>query len=90
MENNYQDWLKELDRLMFEIGKFGKDRLDLAESSRLQALLRDGSRVLTNIFYFLQQKDRVRQFEDTTREIDDQERQLLIRLLEQKKQSAVY
>ena len=90
MENNYSDWLKELERLMFEISKFGKERLDVTEASRLQALFRDGARLLVNIFYYLEQKDRVHQFEETTREIDEQERQLLIRLLEQKKQSAVY
>ena len=90
MENNYNDWLKELERLMYEISKFGKDRLDVQEAARLQGLLRDGSRLLAGIFFYLEQKDRVRQFEEATREIDEQERQLLIRLLEQKKQSAIY
>jgi hypothetical protein len=37
--------------------------------------------------YFVQQKDRVSKFDESTQEIDDEERAILVRLLDQKLKS---
>ena len=87
MENNVEGWKNELKRLMGDINNFKTDNPDVVAACKLRGLFRDGSRVLTDIFYFLEQKDRVAKFDESTEEIDDSERQILIRLLEQKMKS---
>ncbi len=84
LENNFADWQSELKRLMSVIGGFNTAKPSVEEISDLRGLLRDGERVIADIMYFLQQKDRVKNFEESTEEIDDQEREFLIRLLENK------
>ena len=86
-ENNYPDWQAELGRLVQEITKLEDENLELAELVRLRALFRDATRVVDDIFYYLEQKDRVERFEEATKEIDPEERAMLIRLLEQKLKS---
>ena len=87
MENNYQDWLDELGRLMNELRKFSDITPDVASCSKMRALFRDGSRVLADLFYFIEQKDRVEKFEKSSQNFTDTERGILVRLLEQKIQS---
>jgi hypothetical protein len=84
MENNFEDWKGELKRIIDEINKFRTDDPDIVEASQLRALLRDGSRVLADMFYYIQQKDRLDQFNQSIQDIDSDERDILIRLLEQK------
>lgn len=84
LENNYDDWKKELDRLVREIEKLNVQEPDVPTLFSLQALLRDGSRVLADIFYFKEQQDRLKKFLDSTKEIDPEERRLLIQILQQK------
>ena len=84
MENNFQDWKNELERLMGAINKCEGATEDVKTALKLRALLRDGARVLSNIFYFVEQRQRVAAFNDSSDEIDAQERAILIRILEQK------
>jgi len=60
------------------------DELDLGAASKLRAKLLDGIRVLGDIVFYVKQQDRVKNFKESTKEIDDQERALLIQLLEGK------
>lgn len=83
-ENNYDVWQEELARLMKEILNFKDRNPDVATASELRALFRDGSRVIADIFYYLQQKDRVARFEQASKSLGPQERSVLIGLLEQK------
>lgn len=85
MENNYNDWVQELDRLMKEYQSMKKDEMDFQEAAKLRAMLLDGVRVLGDIVFFLKQKERLRNFTSSVEEIDPQERDLLIRLLKGKK-----
>jgi hypothetical protein len=86
LENNYQDWMEELQRLMTELQNAEVNN-DIESGSRLRALLLDAIRVLGDIVFFLEQKERVANFDDSTREIDDSERDLLISILEGKARS---
>lgn len=83
-ENNFNEWTKELKRLMDEINTCNVDNPDVATVSRLRSLFRDASRVVADIFYYVEQKDRVTKFSASTQDIDDEERGLITRLLEQK------
>ncbi|MEW5894801.1 MAG: hypothetical protein AB1650_03420 [Candidatus Omnitrophota bacterium] len=84
LENSYQEWQNELKRLVKEISAYKGRPTDVKTSSDLRALCRDGSRVLADIFYYIQQKDRVNKFEQAIKDVGPQERSLLIGLLEQK------
>lgn len=90
LENNYQDWLKELDRLVAEVDKSAPDELNFETAARLRALIFDAVRVLGDIQYFLKQKERVENFTAATAEIDPEERDMLIKLLQGKLKSADY
>ena len=83
-ENNYNDWTEELKRLMIEINQCNSEDLSFEEASKLRAILLDGIRVLGDIVFFIKQKERLRNFSESIEEIDDEERDLLIRLLEGK------
>lgn len=84
MENNVEDWKLEMKRLMEEINTLQVKDPDVVTSLKLRALFRDASRTLADIFYFKQQKDRVARFEESIQMIDQSERQILAKLLEQK------
>ncbi len=87
MENNYNDWVQELERLIALYGQMEKDSLVFSEAAKLRAMLLDGVRVLGDIVFFLKQKERIKNFTESTEELDDDERDLLIRLLSGKKLS---
>ena len=84
LENNYNDWTEELKRLMEEIKIIDTEDIDYNNSSKLRAMLLDGIRVIGDILFFLKQKERITNFTESTKEIDPQERDLLIQLLEGK------
>ena len=84
LENNYNDWTEELKRLMGEIKQEDVQQPDFNAASKLRARLLDGIRVIGDIVFFLKQKDRVKNFTESTEEIDPEESALLVRLLEGK------
>ena len=86
-ENNFKDWTKELKRLMDEINACNVDNPNADTVAKLRSLFRDASRVVADIFYYAEQKDRIAKFTESTQEIDADERGLLARLLEQKLKS---
>ena len=87
MQNNFGDWEKELDRIMSDIPKYKIDNPDTNSLSQLAAVLRDASEVLGDIYYYLQEKERVENFAEAIEDLDNDERSTLVRLLEQKMRS---
>jgi hypothetical protein len=86
-ENDFNNWSKELARLIDHTRNYDVDNPDVATVARLRSIFRDASRVIADIMYFVQQKDRVSKFDESTQEIDDEERAILVRLLDQKLKS---
>jgi len=84
LENNFNDWLLELKRIVGEINRMKDLELNVKNASHLRALLEDGKRVISDIAFFLEKKERIRNFEEATLEIDKEERSLLIKLLKRK------
>ncbi len=84
LENNFNDWLLELKRIIGEINKMKDLEPNVENASHLKALLEDGKRVIFDIAFFLEKKERIRNFEEATLEIDREERDLLIKLLKGK------
>ncbi len=84
MENNFQDWLLEVKRIRDEINKVNQSEPDFETASRLRAMLEDGKRVLYDISFFLEKKERETAFADSTQELDREEKDLLVKLLKNK------
>ncbi|HSJ24315.1 MAG TPA: hypothetical protein VK929_06600 [Longimicrobiales bacterium] len=62
-ENNFHDWIAELNRLLDEMAALEADGLDnLAELMHLQALCRDAMHVTPEVIYYLRERQRVEQF----------------------------
>lgn len=81
MENNFNDWMTEIQRLMEELARQESAACDLKWCAMTRALLLDAIRVMGDVFFFLQQKERVGNFADSTAELDDSEREILINIL---------
>jgi hypothetical protein len=90
LENNFVDWMNELKRLINEINKYQSNDPNIQTASKLRGLLQDGIRVLADIFFFLQQKERIENFTNATEEITPEEGMTLARILEQKLRSPDY
>ena len=85
MENNFNAWIDELKRLMGNINHYAADQPDVAAAVTLRGLCRDGTNLLAEVIYFLQQKDRIRNFQQTTEHLTEQDRAVLIQLLQKKR-----
>jgi hypothetical protein len=84
MENNFNDWLLEVKRIVGEVNKFNAAESDFEAASRLRAMLEDGKRVLYDISFFLEKKEREAKFTEATLELDKEEKDLLVKLLRHK------
>jgi hypothetical protein len=84
VENNFSDWLSELKRIVDEVNRINEAEPSLETASHLKAMLEDGKRVIYDIIFFLERKERIENFENATRELDKDERDLFIGLLRSK------
>ena len=81
LENNFDDWMSEIKRLVGEISSFvGKD-ITVEDAVHIRALLMDAMRTAGDVAFYLQQKERLEKFEESVKELDPDERMLLIKLL---------
>jgi hypothetical protein len=63
---------------------------DLQSALFLRGLLRDAIGVLSSMIYFLQQKERIQNFRQSMTQLTPADKEMLVRLLEQKKKSWDY
>ncbi len=85
MENNFKDWLMELSRIVTQIDRTAAQQdIDFGTASRLRAVIEDGKRVIYDISFFLEKKEREEKFADATMELDNEEKDLLAKLLRSK------
>ncbi len=87
LENNYDDWMAELKRLVDSICSLQGEDFGTDVAMQLRALIYDATRVMDDLIYFTQHKERLERFEEATRELDKDERVHLVRILEQKLKS---
>jgi len=81
LENNYNDWLNELKRIIGEIQRISETEESLDTINSLIAMLEDGIRVVHDIIFLLEKKERIKAFEESTQQLDKSEREVLVRLL---------
>ncbi|MDD3374191.1 MAG: hypothetical protein PHY73_00515 [Candidatus Omnitrophica bacterium] len=87
MENNFEEWVREVKRLIDEINKETKDNMDFVCAGKIQGMVRDVIRTLGDVLFYLQSKERLEKFKEATKKIDNEERALLIDLLQHKMNS---
>ncbi len=82
-EHDIDQWRNELKRLMEELKKQQAAGLDEIDSlMRIRALCREALRVLPDMAYYFREKERIRKFEDVTRDaIDTETRRALANLI---------
>lgn len=86
-ENNFNDWLSELQRIVAEISVKTDAQPDAEKAFYLRGLLQDGQRLVEDIVWFLEKKERVARFIKPGQTLDPQERELLARYLIEQIQS---
>jgi hypothetical protein len=65
-ENNFDDWISELQRLVAELDRRRAEGLNsLADLMHVQALCRDAMHVTPEVIYYLREKQRVEQFRES-------------------------
>ena len=80
-ENNYKDWIRELDRIEGDISAVKNQQIETKNFSRLQALLTDMDRTAQNVFMYLSERERVSRFEQATKQLDSRAGAVMAELL---------
>lgn len=90
MENNFQDWLEEFKRLEKVLQNYENKECTKNDLFKLIGILEDAIRVNYDIANFLEKQERIRKFENATKDNIDLNREMLIKILESKLQSPDY
>lgn len=87
LENNFQDWTGELNRLMDELIKCSNvvDRDSVAD---MRGYLKDAKRVVPDIRNFLDEKVRVEKLEEALKTLDPASKKMLANLMEEQLRSS--
>jgi hypothetical protein len=86
-ENNYNDWLCELQRITDELGR-RVNTIDRDSICHLRGILKDAVRLVPDIRNYLDEKRRVEKFEQALQSLDKASRDMLVRLLREQLRSA--
>lgn len=91
IENNFQDWLDEYDRLKKIIRNYENKDCSDEDLLKLHGILEDAIRVNYDIANFLEKKDRMQKFESAISDgLDKEEREAFIEVLSGKLSSSKY
>jgi signal transduction histidine kinase len=85
-ENNYEEWLGELRRLMADIARRAGD-VKRNTVGDLRGVLKDATRLVPAIRNYLEEKQRVERFQTAMQTVDDTYRNLLIKILAEQLES---
>lgn len=88
MENNFQDWISEYERLRKSLVSYENKDCSFEELLKLHGILEDATRVSYDIANFLENKERIKKFESAVGDgLDKDERDILVNILIGKLQS---
>ena len=87
MENDYKQWLEELNRLFGVIEELKGQDLSLENMFKIQGTARDTIRIMGDIVFFKQQQDRINKFENASKNLNSENKVVLSKILKQKLQS---
>ena len=84
MENDYHGWLHELNRLFEVIEKLNGEELSLERMFKLSGTARDAIRVMGDIVFFKEQQERVNRFDNTSKDLNSENKLTVAKILKQK------
>lgn len=92
LENNFADWIDEFNRIINEVKIITEKDLplNLEICNRLRALSKDAVRNISDINYFIEQRERITKFKQSIAQIDNEERETLIEILSGKLNSDTF
>lgn len=89
MENDVKNWLAEFNRLEKIIETYKNKDLSTDDLFQLHGALEDAARVSMDIGNFLEKKERIMHFEETFKDIEHLDKDLVIKILKTKLQSSM-
>jgi hypothetical protein len=87
MENDYQGWLQELNRLFGVIEQLKGQELSLENMYKLSGSARDAIRVMGDIVFFKQQQERTNKFDNASTNLNSENKLIVAKILKQKLES---
>jgi len=87
MENDYQKWLEELNRLFGVIEELKLQDLSLENMYKLQGTARDAIRVIGDIVFFKQQQERINKFENASKNLNSENKLVIAKILKKQLES---
>lgn len=87
MENDFQEWLEELNRLFRVIEQLKVQNLSLENIYKLQGTVRDAIRVIGDIVFFKQQQDRINRYENASKNLNPENKLVVAKILQQQLES---
>ena len=87
LENNFNDWLSEFTRLTDVLKSYEAKEETLSNLLNVHALLTDTMRVAADISNYLEEKGRVARFAEAIKQLNQEDAQLIARLLRAKLES---
>jgi len=87
MENSFESWVTEYARLREALGRYVDHECSVPELLQLQGLIEDTVRVSFDIANYLEKKERIENFDQTTRDLDKLNRPVLAAVLSRKLES---
>ena len=88
LENDFQNWISEINRLFSHINSLNQGELDLKTMGQISGSIRDALRVIADVVYFRQEEQRIHRFERATQTLYSEDKQHLARLLRRKLRSS--
>lgn len=83
LENNFNDWVNELNRLLDDISRRVESLHDPNNVADLRGVLKDAVRLVPDIRNYLDEKNRLDRFQQALGSLDGQARQLLSNILKE-------
>ena len=87
MENDYQGWLQELNRLFGVVEQQKGQELSLENMYKLSGTARDAIRVMGDIIFFKQQQERISKFDGASKNLNSENKLIVAKILKQKLES---
>lgn len=87
MENDFQGWLQELNRLFGVIEQLKGQELSLENMYKLSGTARDAIRVIGDIIFFKQQQERINKFDNASKSLNSENKLIVAKILKQKLES---
>lgn len=87
MENDFQEWLEELNRLFRVMEQLKVQDLSLENIYKLQGTVRDAIRVIGDIVFFKQQQDRINRYENASKNLNPENKLIVAKILQRQLES---